>query len=300
MNRWPQWRSHWRVLHAWPLSAQCLLLSAVALLMTLWLSSQVSAQAWLTWWQTQQREEEALLALQTLQGQLDQHQQRVSALQAMRHPSGQDWPAWVSISPSNVDAHQQESLHWSGNLPSLLMAWQAFEKKAPQERVNAFVISAASAQGSGNSATHLDLQLNTQGDAEQTLKRLVASSAKPNPSIAQLGEHRSLRLFNPFDTNGLPQGLPTLAPTVEADVRFPDVDLSQWHWVGALSTADKSHALLSHEGVLYTLRQGQALGTNGGEVTQVATDHVLLRQWVVDSQGQWQAQASRWPRKGTP
>jgi hypothetical protein len=97
---WPQWRSHWRVLHAWPLSAQCLLLSACALLMSLWLSWQVSGQAWLTWWQSQQRQEAALLQLKTLQGQLDQHQQRVAALQAMRHPSGQNWPAWVSISQS--------------------------------------------------------------------------------------------------------------------------------------------------------------------------------------------------------
>lgn len=83
---WPQWRSHWRVLHAWPVSAQCLLLSACALLMSLWLSWQVSGQAWLTWWQSQQRQEAALLQLKTLHGKLDQHQQRVAALQAMRHP----------------------------------------------------------------------------------------------------------------------------------------------------------------------------------------------------------------------
>ena len=297
---WPQWRSHWRVLHAWPLSAQCLLLSALALLMSLWLSWQVSGQAWLTWWQAQQREEDALLQLQSLQQQLDQHQQRVTALQAMRHPSGQDWPAWVSISTSNSDTHQQEWRDWSGTLPSLLVAWQAFGQQAPQARVNAFVISAVNAQGSVGHTKELNLQLHTQDDAEQALKRFGALSAKPSPSPALSDGHMPTRLFNPFDATGLPQGLPTLAPTVAGQARLPDADLSQWQWVGALSSGDKSRALLTHEGLLYTLQTGQALGAHGGEVTQVGTDHLWLRQWVADNQGQWQVRSSRWPVKGAP
>ena len=297
---WPQWRSHWRVLHAWPLSAQCLLLSALALLMSLWLSWQVSGQAWSTWWQALQREEDALLQLQTLQRQLDQHQKRVEALQAMRHPSGQDWPAWVSILPSNVDAHLQGRRDWSGSLPSLLVAWQTFAQQVPQASVNAFLISADSEKKSSTTAPHLSLQLHTQDDAEQALKRFGTSSAKPEPAPARTDGRMPARLFNPFDAAGLPQGLPTLTPTVEGQALLPDAELSQWHWVGALSTADKSRALLTHEGVLYTLGPGQALGAHGGEVTQVGTDHVLLRQWVADSQGQWQAQSSRWPVKGAP
>jgi len=297
---WPQWRSHWRVLHAWPMSAQSMLLSAMALLMSLWLSWQVSGQAWLTWWQAQQREEDALLQLQTLQRQLDQHELRVAALQAMRHPSGQDWPAWVSILPSNVGAHQQESHHWSGSLPSLLVAWQAFAELAPQARVNAFVMSAVSAPRTKGTAPHLSLQLQTQDDAEQFLKRFGASSTKPTPAAAHSDGHRPARLFNPFDATGLPQGLPTLAPTLEGQVRLPDADLSQWQWVGALSTPEKSRALLTHEGVLYTFKPGQALGANGGEVTQVGTDHVWLRQWFTDGQGRWQARSSRWPDRGAP
>ena len=297
---WPQWRSHWRVLHAWPLSAQCLLLSTMALLMSLWLSWQVSGQAWLTWWQAQQREEDALLQLQSLQQQLDQHQQRVTALQAMRHPSGQDWPAWVSVSTSNRDTHQQEWRDWSGTLPKLLVAWQAFAQQAPQARVNAFVISADSEKKSANSAPHLTLQLQNQDDAEHALKRFGALVAKPPPSPAPSDGLMPARLFNPFDATGLPQGLPTLAPTVEDQARFPDADLSQWQWLGALSSGGKSRALLTHEGLLYTLQAGQALGAHGGEVTQVGTDHVWLRQWVADNQGQWQARSSRWPVKGAP
>ena len=297
---WPQWRSHWRVLHAWPLSAQCLLLSAMALLMSLWLSWQVSGQAWLTWWQAQQREGDALLQLQTLQGQVDQHQQRVAALQAMHHPSGQDWPAWVSISPNNKDAQLQSGRDWSGSLPSLLVAWQTFAQQTPQQRVNAFVVSAVNAQGSVVNAKELKLQLQTQDDAEQALKRFATSSAKlANVPVLPDGQLPA-RLFNPFDATGLSQGLPTLEPTVTAQAGFPYAELSQWQWVGAVTSGNQSLALLRHEDQLYTIKPGQALGAQGGEVTQVGIDHVWLRQWAADSQGQWQARSNRWPDKGAP
>jgi hypothetical protein len=292
-HAWPQWRSHWRVLHAWPLSAQCLLLSAMALLMSLWLSWQVSGQAWLTWWQAQQREGDALLQLQTLQGQVDQHQQRVAALQAMHHPSGQDWPAWVSISPNNKDAQLQSGRDWSGSLPSLLVAWQTFAQQTPQQRVNAFVVSAVNTK-------ELKLQLQTQDDAEQALKRFATSSAKLATVPVLPDGQLPARLFNPFDATGLAQGLPTLEPTVTAQAGFPYAELSQWQWVGAVTSGNQSLALLRHEDQLYTFKPGQALGAQGGEVTQVGIDHVWLRQWAADSQGQWQARSNRWPDKGVP
>ena len=292
-HAWPQWRSHWRVLHAWPLSAQGLLLSAMALLMSLWLSWQVSGQAWLTWWQAHQREGDALLQLQTLQGQVDQHQQRVAALQAMHHPSGQDWPAWVSISPNNKDAQLQSGRDWSGSLPSLLVAWQTFAQQTPQARVNAFVVSAVNTK-------ELKLQLQTQDDAEQALKRFATSSAKLAPAPVLPDGQLPARLFNPFDATGLSQGLPTLEPTVTAQAGFPYAELSQWQWVGAVTSGNQSLALLRHEDQLYTIKPGQALGAQGGEVTQVGIDHVWLRQWAADSQGQWQARSNRWPDKGVP
>ena len=299
-HAWPQWRSHWRVLHAWPLSAQCLLLSAMALLMSLWLSWQVSGQAWLTWLQAQQREGDALLQLQTLQQQVDQHQQRVAALQAMRHPSGQDWPAWVSISPNYRDAQLSAGRDWRGSLPKLLVAWQTFAQQTPQARVNAFVVSADSEKKSANTAPHLNLQLQTQDDAEQALKRFGTSNAKLAPSPVLPDGQLPARLFNPFDATGLLQGLPTIEPTVTAQAGFPYAELSQWQWVGAVTSGNKSLALLMHEGQLYTLKPGQALGAQGGEVTQIGADHLWLRQWVADSQAQWQARLNRWPGKGTP
>ena len=299
-HAWPQWRSHWRVLHAWPLSAQGLLLSVMALLMSLWLSWQVSGQAWLTWWQAQQREEDAWLQLQSLQQQVDQHLQRVAALQAMRHPSGQDWPAWVSISPNNRDTQLLESRDWRGSLPSLLGAWQIFAQQAPQARVNAFVVSAVNTQGSVGNAKELNLQLHTQDDAEQALKRFATSSAKLAPAPVLPDGQLPARWFNPFDATGLAQGLPALEATVRAQAGYPDAELSQWQWVGAVTSGKQSLALLTHEGQFYTIKPGQALGAQGGEVTQVGIDHVWLRQWVADSQGQWQARSNRWPDKGTP
>ena len=290
---WPQWRSHWRVLHAWPLSAQGLLLSAMALLMSLWLSWQVSGQAWMTWWQAQQREGDAWLQLQTLQGQVDQHQQRVAALQAMHHPSGQDWPAWVSISPNNKDAQLKSGRDWSGSLPSLLVAWQTFAQQTQQQRVNAFVVSAVNTK-------ELKLQLHTQDDAEQALKRFATSSAKLATVPVLPDGQLPARLFNPFDATGLSQGLPTLEPPVTAQAGFPYAELSQWQWVGAVTSGNQSLALLRHEDQLYTIKPGQALGAQGGEVTQVGIDHVWLRQWAADSQGQWQARSNRWPDKGAP
>jgi hypothetical protein len=272
----------------------------MALLMSSWLSWQVSGQAWLTWWQAQQREEDAWLQLQSLQQQVDQHQQRVAALQAMRHPSGQDWPAWVSISPNNRDTQLLESRDWRGSLPSLLVAWQTFAQQAPQARVNAFVVSAVNTQGSVGHTKELKLQLHTQDDAEQALKRFATSSAKPAPAPVLPDGQLPARLFNPFDATGLAQGLPTLEPTVRAQADLPDAELSQWQWVGAVTSGKQSLALLTHEGQLYTLKPGQALGAQGGEVTQIGADHLWLRQWVADSQGQWQAQSNRWPGKGTP
>jgi hypothetical protein len=272
----------------------------MALLMSLWLSWQVSGQAWLTWWQAQQREGDAWLQLQSLQQQVDQHQQRVATLQAMRHPSGQDWLAWVSISPNNKDAQLQAGRDWRGSLPSLLVAWQTFAQQSPQQRVNAFVVSAVNTQDTVGNTKELKLQLHTQDDAEQALKRFATSSAKLVPAPVLPDGKLPARLFNPFDATGLDQGLPTLEPTVRAQTGLPDAELSQWQWVGAVTSGSQSLAFLTHEGQLYNIKLGQALGAQGGEVTQVGIDHVWLRQWVADSQGQWQAQSNRWPDKGEP
>lgn len=299
---WPDWRSHWRVLHAWPLSAQTVLLSVLTLLMSLGLSWQVSGEAWLTWWQAQEREAQAARVLQTLQQQAKQHQQRVASLKAMPHPTGADMPAWVALSVSGVQSQPAESANqqkWAGSLPSLLSAWQSLAELTPQARVNAFVLRAEPAAPAPKPALSLSLKLLPQEDAEQALSR---TASPPTPSA--LGREVLVaapptRLFNPFDAVWLANSLPALA-RASGQLKLPDAELSQWQWLGALSTPEKSSALLSLEGELYALTLGQALGADGGEITQVNTDHVVLREWQFNHQGQLQARFTRWPKQGTP
>lgn len=290
---WPQWRSHWRVLHAWPLSAQAVLLTVLTLLMSAGLSWQVSGTAWSTWWQAQEREAQAQVRVESLQRQVKQHQARVAALKAMPHPTGADVPAWVALSLSGMQSQSAESAnppHWVGSLPSLLLAWQSLTKLTPQARVNAFVLRAEPAAPASKPALSLSLQLLTREDTEQALSRSAAPDMQAAPP--------KLR-FNPFDAKWLAGGLPPLVHT-SGQLKLPDTELSQWQWLGALSTPEKSSALLSLEGELYALTAGQALGADGGEITQVNTDHVVLREWQFNPQGQWQAQFTLWPKQGTP
>ena len=306
---WPQWRSHWRVLHAWPMSAQAVLLTVLTLLMSAGLSWQVSGPAWSTWWQVQDREAQAQMSLESLQLQVKQHQARVAALKAMPHPTGADRPAWVALSASGLQANasttekvlaahgvqvqtadSSNQQRWTGSLPSLLLAWQSLAESAPQARVSAFVLKADVALSANQTLSPLSLTLLARKDAEQALSRSAAPPMEATPP--------KLR-FNLFDAKWLAGGLPPLAHA-SSQLKLPDAELSQWQWLGALRTPEKSSALLSLEGGLYVLTPGQALGADGGEITQINTDHLVLREWHVNQQGQWQAQFNRWPKQGTP
>ena len=299
---WPQWRSHWRVLHAWPLSAQAVLLSVLTLLMSLGLSWQVSGPAWSTWWQAQEREAQASLSLEGLQRQVKQHQARVAALKAMPHPSGADRPAWVALSVSGVQVQTAEGSNqqrWSGSLLSLLSAWQSLAELAPQARVSAFILKADLAVSAPQTISPLSLTLLTREYAEQALSP-VTSPAKSTATAPQvLDAAPPTPRLNPFDAKWLAGGLPPLAHA-SSQLKLPDAELSQWQWLGALSTPEKSSALLSLEGEVYALTLGQALGADGGEITQVNPDHVVLREWQFNHQGKLQARFTLWPKQGTP
>lgn len=319
---WPQWRSHWQVLHAWPVSAQVAFLTVLTGVMTLWLSWLVSGEAWQTYTQSQEREQVAWEQLQALQTKLDQHRQRMANLQSMAHPSGADWPAWVGLSeghtagksavpapdwpqllaPSGVQVLASEGLakhHWRGSLPSLLVAWQTWTQYAPQARVTGWVL-APQAVASGDSApTALTLQLETREDAQQVWQQVSTGNRQSVEVSTPPSAHAPQSLFNPFDTAGLTKALPAL-PQARSTLQAPDVDLSEWQWVGAASSANQSRALLTHAGALYTVTLGQPLGRDGGEVSQIAPDHVWVREWVIDSLGQWQTRSTRWPPKALP
>ena len=308
---WPQWRSHWRVLHAWPLSAQAVLLTGLSLLMSLWLSWQISGEAWLTWWQADVREDQARQQLQDLQQQVAQHQARVVSLQAMAHPSGQDWPAWVTLPPNGAQPSGQmvgEVLAstgvktlptegavqpWQASLPALLAAWQNHVDATPTARITAFVLRPDA------TAKQLSLQLQSREDAAQ----VVSPNKQTQPALMREASPAlsGSPLYNPFDASGLSQGLPTpIKPRTTRPVPLPEAELSQWQWLGALNAPGSSSAWLRHEGKMYRVSPGQALGADGGEVVQINTDHLLLHEWWVDARGQWQLREVRWPAKVTP
>ncbi len=315
---WPQWRSHWRVLHAWPLSAQAVLLTILTLLMSAGLSWQVSGPAWSAWWLAQEREAQAQDSLESLQRQVKQHQLRVAALKAMPHPTGEHVPAWLALSASGLQANASLKAQvlanagvqvqtadgsnqqlWAGSLPRLLLAWQSLAEWAPQARVSGFVLKTDLAESATQALPSLSLTLLTREDTEQAFSRW-ANLSKTYMHAPQVLEAAPPKLrFNPFDAKWLAGGLPPLAHA-SSQRKLPDAELSQWQWLGALSTPEKSSALLSLEGELYALTPGQALGADGGEIMQVNPDHLVLREWHINHQGQLQAQFTRWPKQGTP
>ncbi len=317
---WPQWRSHWQVLHAWPVSAQGVFLAALTLVMTLWLSWLVSGEAWQTYLQSQTREQAAMEQLQVLQTTLSQHRQRMARLQTMAHPSGADEPAWVGLAQGRTEGQSPSSTpdwptllaasgvqvlasdgvnkhQWRGSLPSLLMAWQTLAQYTPQARVTGWVIAPHAELHTDALADPLTLQLDLREDAQQIWRQV--NSSKPVASSEPPLGHAPKPLFNPFNVAGLAKGLPAL-PRARSAFVAPELELSQWQWVGAASSANQSRAVLAHAGGLYTVTLGQPLGVDGGEVSHIGFDHLWVREWVTDSLGHWQTRATRLPPKASP
>ena len=163
MSPWPQWRTHWRVWHAWPMGAQALLLSLCSLVTVLAGSVWVSAQAWESWWQSQDRAQQIQQDMQMLQQQVQQQRRRIASMQAMPHPAGfaapawQTWPqdmpadsklvlrawlAWGRQHGLQVQAGKVEeaaaSASWTGSLPQLLAAWHGLPAAVPRMAVTGF------------------------------------------------------------------------------------------------------------------------------------------------------------------
>jgi Tfp pilus assembly protein PilP len=208
----------------------------------------------------------------------------------------------VALSVSGVQVQTADGSNqqqWAGSLPRLLVAWQSLAEWVPQARVSSFVLKTDSAVSATQALPPLSLTLLTREDAEQALSRL-ANPSKTFMHAPQVLEAAPPKpMFNPFDAKWLAGGLPPVAQA-SSQPKLPDAELSQWQWLGALSTPEKSSALLSLEGELYAVSPGQALGADGGEITQVNPDHLVLREWHINHQGQLQAQFTRWPKQGTP
>jgi len=304
---WPQWRSHWHVLHAWPASAQALVLLVFSLCFTVLVSAVYSNEEWQAWWQA---EEEALAwqqSIERLQAQLAQHQAQVRALQQLAHPSGLDLPAWQMPTAPETDhslhtvwkqlaqSHglqapaqlDDSSAVWVGPLPHLLAAWQQLPKDLSQHAMDAFELTALP----GSHALELRVTWSTWSH-HAVAKPLKVSLPKPLASDDAV-------LHNPFASEGLRLALPEAAHQAKAS-ELRGTPLSDMRWVGMLRHGDQAKALVAHAGLIRQVSIGQAMGQDFGEVVQIAPDHVLLREWHANALGQWQLQSTRFPDKGQP
>ena len=163
LSAWPQWRTHWRVWHAWPVGAQVGLLVMCSLLGIAAGTAWVSAEAWDHWWQAQARSQQTEQDMHALQRQVQQERSRIASLQAMPHPAGlsipawQAWPddmppdqqqvlrawlAWGRLHGLAVQAHKMDeamaSGRWTGSLPQLLSAWHGLPTAVPRMLVTGF------------------------------------------------------------------------------------------------------------------------------------------------------------------
>lgn len=314
---WPQWRSHWHVLHAWPASAQVLVLLIFAFCCTLGLSMVYSAQAWQVWWQAEEENHTWQAQLQEVQAQVQAHQARVWALQHQAHPSGQPLPAW-DTPPSTTEPQalqttwlllakehglqvptvlDDQTAVWVGPLPGLLAAWQALPQSLPVHAIDSFELTALP------DSKLLQLSVTWSSWADQAAATKQAqwrtsqnrSNALPKPLASGV-------LHNPFGLEGLRQALPDAAQALKVG-SLRGVALTEMRWLGSLKLAGKEsqgQALVAHRGLIRQVQVGQAMGQDFGEVLHIAPDHLLLREWHANALGQWQQQTTRFPDRGSP
>jgi Tfp pilus assembly protein PilP len=125
--------------------------------------------------------------------------------------------------------------------------------------------------------------------ADKATAKVTAQAASPPPEPAYG------KLYNPFVVNALRSGLPP--EVAQRQLRgwpvLHNQPLSQLRWVGSLSRRDQRQGLLAFNGLVYSVHIGDHLGQDWGEVTDIARDHLLLREWHAHTQGEWQAQTRR-------
>ena len=112
---WPQWRSHWQVLHAWPPGAQWLLLLLLSVCMTAAGSLWWSFEAWEIWWQADEQLQQLDEDINRNQQQVGQLRQRIQEIQALPHPSGWPvpaWQTWPQTPPPDDNQVLQQLLNW--------------------------------------------------------------------------------------------------------------------------------------------------------------------------------------------
>ena len=338
MQSWPQWRTHWHVLHAWPPGAQALVLVFVSLCLVVAASWHVSSQAWQTWWeedaQVLQWEEE----LQALHLQATQLRGLKARLTAMPHPSGmatpawqswpdqlplneplllKDWLAWGRVHGLKVNATQTQAEHgqgtWRGTLPQLLAAWHGLPQAVPRMRVTGFDLRVASEDATA-SLLVLNMQWVSLKDTVPNASLALKTHMQIGPSTSDAtradklhAAHQPLQskpayLHNPFSVQGLKTSLPMVnhGTSDKGWTPLQTRPLSQLRFAGSLSAGDKRQALIALDGLIYNVSPGDRLGQDWGEVIRIQSDHVWLREWFADASGAWLSRERRFPSGEKP
>lgn len=323
-NPWPQWKTHWHVLHAWPALAQSLVLSFLGLFLGALGGVYWCQEAVQTWWNA----DEELLQLQAQWQQLQVQESKLQTIQAqlnaLPHPSGQLHPAWHNLpAPSwpllqpmllawskqhglQIQTLTEDGGSWRAPLPQLLSAWQAWAEVLPQHRILAFELhrldslqaSGAFAKTPSQPLLQLDWHWTTALEKEALLKPVASASSMA--TTPRLVSTEPQVLHNPFSAEGLKKSQPPMAH-LWADTKPRQVHgLHEMQWVGFMAKAGQPQALLHYGGMVHAHQVGQNLGQDWGQVIQIAPDHLLIKEWRVNDLGQWQAHITRLPDTGAP
>lgn len=320
---WPQWRSHWHVLHAWPGLAQALVLSLGSLTLAGGGSFHCSGELWQAWWDYPQTLEDLRSDTDALRQRLRQHQALVQSLQSLPHPSGLALPAWqawaadtsqgnaAAVSLAGMHGLQSQSgnerMQWRGTLPQLLAAWQQLPHALPWRRIQAFELQSWADPALGDSKRsppQLQLDITWGSPAPHGLGDISAIRQQADPPN---GSHASpMRTpvqvwHNPFAPHGLRMALPPQArQALGTHSPWDGRALSDYAWAGMLAEPGKQRAVLRSPGHVQMVSVGQAIGQHWGRVVQIAPDHLVVQEWHPQPSGEWQSKQVRIPAEVTP
>ena len=329
---WPQWRSHWHVLHAWPPLAQWLLLVPLSVGLTLSVSAWWSADAWQAWWEADEEWQQLEDELHTLQQQAAQLRQRIQSLRDMPHPSGWPVPAWQTWpQAAQTDETQllQEWLAWgrqhglvtqalpltganavrlTGAMAAQLAAWHGAPQAFPRLRVTAFEWQRVP----GKDSLQLELSWVQAKDGPTVDKPQppkipgdktdMQSQKAPSVERHPAPGPKAHALYNVFQVSALRSGLPPhlLSQSMQGWPQLHHQELAQLRWMGSLDKPGERQALLAFNGLVYPVHVGDTLGRDWGQVTQIGRDHLILREWQPDQNGEWIASRRRLPAGDKP
>ena len=241
----------------------------------------------------------------------------------------QQWLAWgrqQGLAVQAMPLTTANAVQYSGSLPALLAAVFGLPLAFPELRLTGFEWQhrAQDKHMTANPQTDSQLQLQLSwGRAQQVplaaqvgkqapaehktapglnphLPGVQATQPATQPASQPVAHARAL--YNPFAVSALRSGLPKhiIEQVPKGWPQLHSPDLSQLQWVGTLYRTGERQTLLAFNGLVYTVHVGDRLGRDWGEVAEIAADHLVLREWHADAQGEWRPVNKRLPGGDSP